>query len=316
MSVPWGVCRVHAFWNPIGLQPEDTQLVCEDECSVPIHLQGALKMSEQVQIALSLSVPIHLQGALKMSEQVLLALSLSLFLTRSLTHSLSVSPSVSICPLSLCLSLFFSLILSFSNFFLIPSLSLSLLFSLSVSLSLSLYLSPACSLPLTPALSQDATISDTEEAADVKEDADQEAIAARARVKTRFGKGTRGRAKKRTAVKTTKATKLRTPNKRTAAKATELLPTDKVLQDPIISVAAGRRQGVRLRAQQFHQGRMVWVFVYSLSSIAARSSAARAADLVHAIIEMGQIQDKIETEKLCKDDVLKLITPRRHTRRC
>ena len=56
---------------------------------------------------------------------------------------------------------------------------------------------------------------------------------------------------------------------------------------------------------------MVWVFVYSLSSIAARSSAARAADLVHAIIEMGQIQDKIETEKLCKDDVLKLITPRR-----
>ena len=135
-------------------------------------------------------------------------------------------------------------------------------------------------------------------------------------MKTRFGKGTRGRAKKRTAVKTTKATKLRTPNKRTAAKATEL-PTDKVLQDPIISVAAGRRQGVRLRAQQFHQGRMVWVFVYSLSSIAARSSAARAADLVHAIIEMGQIQDKIETEKLCKDDVLKLITPRRpHTRRC
>ena len=53
------------------------------------------------------------------------------------------------------------------------------------------------------------------------------------------------------------------------------------------------------------------MFVYSLSSIAARSSAARAADLVHAIIEMGQIQDKIETEKLCKDDVLKLITPRR-----
>jgi hypothetical protein len=174
-----------------------------------------------------------------------------------------------------------------------------------------------CSLPLTPALSQDATISDTEEAADVKEDADQEAIVARARVKTKFGEGTRPSPtpKKRTAVETTKATKPRTPSKRTAAKATEL-PTDKVLQDPIISVAAGRRQGVRLRAQQFHQGRMVWVFVYSLSSIAARSSAARAADLVHAIIEMGQIQDKIETEKLCKDDVLKLITPRRHTRRC
>ena len=122
VSVPWGVCRVHAFWNPIGLQPEDTQLVCEDECSVPIHLQGALKMS----------------------EQVLLALSLSLFLTRSLTHSLSVSPSVSICPLSLCLSLSFSLILSFSNFFLIPSLSLSLLFSLSVSLALSFSLSLSC----------------------------------------------------------------------------------------------------------------------------------------------------------------------------
>ncbi len=69
VSVPWGVCRVHAFWNPIGLQPEDTQLVCEDECSVPIHLQGALKMSEQVLLALSLS--------------------LSLFLIRSLTHSLT-----------------------------------------------------------------------------------------------------------------------------------------------------------------------------------------------------------------------------------
>ena len=102
MSVPWGVCRVHAFWNPIGLQPEDTQLVCEDECSVPIHLQGALKVSEQVKIALSLSVPIHLQGALKMSEQVLLALSLSLSLSlsfslaHSLTHSLSLPRSRSV----------------------------------------------------------------------------------------------------------------------------------------------------------------------------------------------------------------------------
>ena len=144
------------------------------------------------------------------------------------------------------------------------------------------------------------------EAADVKEDADQEAIAARARVKTKFGKGTRPSPtpKKRTAVETTKATKPRTPSQRTAAKATEL-PTDKVLQDPIISVAAGRRQGVRLRAQQFHQGRMVWVFVYSTP---APNQSPR---LVQAIIEMAQIRDKIEKEKLCKDDVLKLITPRR-----
>jgi len=150
------------------------------------------------------------------------------------------------------------------------------------------------------------------EAADVKEDADQEAIAARARVKTKFGKGTRPSPtpKKRTAVETTKATKPRTPSKRTAAKATEL-PTDKVLQDPTISVAAWRRFFVvRLRAKQFHQGRMVWVFVYSTST------PSWSPHLVHAIIEMAQIQDKIETEKLCKDDVLKLITPRRpHTRR-
>ena len=159
-----------------------------------------------------------------------------------------------------------------------------------------------CSLPLTPALSQDATISDTEEAADVKEDADQEAIAARARVKTRFGKGTRGRAKKRTAVETTKATKLRTPSKRTAAKATEL-PTDKVLQDPTITAGHPKRQYpvVQLRAKQFHQGRMVRVFVYS----------ACAPSWSPRLIEMAQIRDKIETEKLCKDDVLKLITPRR-----
>ena len=107
-------------------------------------------------------------------------------------------------------------------------------------------------------------------------------------------------------METTKATKLRTRK----TKATEL-PTDRVLEHPAISIMEGRSfVVVRLRAQQFHQGRMVWVFVYS-TSIAARSSAARAADLVHAIIEMGQIQDKIETEKLCKDDVLKLITPRR-----
>ena len=47
-----------------------------------------------------------------------------------------------------------------------------------------------------------------------------------------------------------------------------------------------------------------------------RSVAAMSYGAAQAIIEMVQIQDKIETEKLCKDDVLKLITPRRHTRRC
>ena len=124
---------------------------------------------------------------------------------------------------------------------------------------------------------------------------------ARLRVKTKFGKGTRPSPtpKKRTAVETTKATKLRTPSKRTAAKATEL-PTDKVLQDPTISVQPKRRHPVvRLRAKQFHQGRLVRVWVYT------------CPHLVHAISEMAQIRDKIETEKLCKDDVLKLITPRR-----
>ena len=88
-------------------------------------------------------------------------------------------------------------------------------------------------------------------------------------------------------------------NKWTAAKATEL-PTDKVLLDPTISVQPKRRHPVvRLRAKQFHQGRLVRVWVYT------------CPHLVHAISEMAQIRDKIETEKLCKDDVLKLITPRR-----
>ena len=133
---------------------------------------------------------------------------------------------------------------------------------------------------------------------------------ARARVKTKFGEGTRPSPtpKKRTAVETTKATKPRTPSKRTAAKATELLPTDKVLQDPTITAGHPKRQYpvVQLRAKQFHQGRMVRAFVYS----------ACAPSWSPRLIEMAQIRDKIETEKLCKDDVLKLITPRRHTRRC
>ena len=113
------------------------------------------------------------------------------------------------------------------------------------------------------------------------------------RVKTKFGKGTRPSPtpKKRTRVETIKR----------FAKVTEV-PTDKVLQDPTISVAGWRRiPSVRLRAKQFHQGRMVRVFVYS----------ACAPSWSPRLIEMAQIRDKIETEKLCKDDVLKLITPRR-----
>ena len=98
-------------------------------------------------------------------------------------------------------------------------------------------------------------------------------------------------------------------NKWTAAKATEL-PTDKVLQDPTISVTKwGRIPAVQLRAKQFHQGRMVWVFVYSTPA------PNQSPHLVHPIIEMAQIRDKIEKEKLCKDDVLKLITPRRRLTR-
>ena len=95
-------------------------------------------------------------------------------------------------------------------------------------------------------------------------------------------------------------------NKWTAAKATEL-PTDKVLLDPTISVQPKRRHPVvRLRAKQFHQGRMVRAFVYS----------ACAPSWSPRLIEMAQIRDKIETEKLCKDDVLKLITPRRQHADC
>ena len=461
MSVPWGVCRVHAFWNPIGFQPEDTQLVCEAECSVPIHLQGALKLSEQVLLALSLS------------------LSLSHSLIHSLTLCLSLGLDLSSLPMSLALLLSHSLLLQllshsvtlpFSSFLsfciaLSFSLSLSLLWSRSFWLSLSLSLSHSlthslthsfthslslprsldlssllmweanawidfafsrrgplwssddgkvilsisrdnstsnrdgrlslfefidakktqkrtiCSMPLmveqnaedrriavscmtklamlyckkevsklmlmvkrdeilaeeigidklimaTTSWKRIATRSSTikrlrrlhaeaelveDLQGDVKEDADQKAmVVARLRVKTKFGKGTRPSPtpKKQTGMETTKATKLRTRK----TKATEL-PTDRVLEHPAISIMEGRSfVVVRLRAQQFHQGRMVTVFLYSYYCSYYQWCWARR--LFDAVIEMGQIRDKIEDAKLCKDDVLKLITPRRQHADC
>ena len=154
---------------------------------------------------------------------------------------------------------------------------------------------------------------------DVKEDADQEAIAVvRMRVKTKFGnKGTRPppTPKKQTAMETTKATKLRTRTKPRSAKATELPPTDGVLQHPAISVRQKRSSVVvRLRASQFHQGKTVRVRLYSYHCSYDQWCLARR--LVDAMIEMGQIRDKIEEAKLCKDDVLKLITPRRQHVHC
>jgi hypothetical protein len=147
---------------------------------------------------------------------------------------------------------------------------------------------------------------------DVKEDADQKAMVARLRVKTKFGKGTRPSPtpKKQTGMETTKATKLRTRK----TKATEL-PTDRVLEHPAISIMEGRSfVVVRLRAQQFHQGRMVTAFLYSYYCSYYQWCWARR--LFDAVIEMGQIRDKIEDAKLCKDDVLKLITPRRQHADC
>ena len=150
VSVPWGVCRVHAFWNPIGLQPEDTQLVCEDECSVPIHLQGALKMSEQVLLALSLSLSFSLAHSLTHSLSLPRSRSvLSPYVSRS--SSLSFSPSPTSFSFGHSPFLFFSL-------FLYRSLFLSISFSaveqvlLALSLSLSLFLIRSLTHSLTHSL--------------------------------------------------------------------------------------------------------------------------------------------------------------------
>ena len=168
---------------------------------------------------------------------------------------------------------------------------------------------------LIAVISADFTEADSHEdhQGDVKEDADQKAmVVARLRVKTKFGKGTRPSPtpKKQTGMETTKATKLRTRK----TKATEL-PTDRVLEHPAISIMEGRSfVVVRLRAQQFHQGRMVTAFLYSYYCSYYQWCWARC--LFDAVIEMGQIRDKIEDAKLCKDDVLKLITPRRQHADC
>ena len=59
---------------------------------------------------------------------------------------------------------------------------------------------------------------------------------------------------------------------------------------------------------------MVTAFLYSYYCSYYQWCWARR--LFDAVIEMGQIRDKIEDAKLCKDDVLKLITPRRQHADC